>query len=121
MNRQRPASIVRVGVAHALIVLTAWLSLVPVLHGDDQACNPAIILHDSTQHQITAAGSDANTPTGGDHCLACHLFRSSRGAVAWKFIPQALQDYSLVVSVAGPHLLTRTAVPVPARAPPFQL
>jgi hypothetical protein len=119
--RPKPASIVQVRVSQALIVLTAWLSLVPVLHGDDWACNPPIVVHDSSQHQITAARSEANTPAGGDHCLACHLFRNSRGAVAWKFIPQGLHDSSLVVTVAGPHLVTRTAVPVPARAPPFQL
>jgi hypothetical protein len=121
VTRQKPASIVQVGVAYALIVLTAWLSLVPVLHGDDRACNPAIVIHDSSQHQITAAGPDANTPSGGDHCLACHLFRSSRGAVGWKFVPQGLNDSSLVVTTAGPDLVTRTAVPVPARAPPFHL
>jgi hypothetical protein len=119
--RQKKASIVQVAVSRALIVLTAWLSLVPVLHGDDRACNPAIVVHDSSQHRITAAGVAVDSAAADDHCLACHLFRSSRSAVTWKFVPQGLDDHSLVVTVAGAPIVTRSAVPIPARAPPFQL
>ena len=111
----------RVALSQALIVLTAWLSLAPLLHGDDRACNPAIVVHDSTQHGIAAAAVQGSIPTADDHCLACHLFRSSSGTVAWRFVPQALDAYSLVATVAGAFILTRAGVPLSARAPPFAI
>ena len=121
MIRRKRASIVRVVLSQALIVLTAWLSLVPVLHGDDTACNPTIVVHDPSQHQITGAGPDGNTPAADDHCLACHLFRNSRSADPGKFVPQGVDAESLVVTVAGELIVTRAAVPLPGRAPPSQI
>lgn len=115
---RKRASIVQVALAQALVVLTAWLSLAPLMHGDDVACNPAIVVHDSSQHGITAAAVKDTTPAADDHCLACHLFRNSGGAVAWRFVPQALDTYSLVATVAGAFILTRAGTPLSARAPP---
>jgi hypothetical protein len=116
--RRKRASIVQVALAQALVVLTAWLSLAPLLHGDDIACNPTIVVHDSSQHRITASADTDNTPGADDHCLACHLFRNSGGAIAWRFVPQAFDDYSLVATAAGAFLLTRAGLPLSARAPP---
>lgn len=111
----------RVALAQGLIVLTTWLSLVPVLHGDDAGCNPTIVVHDQSQHRFTATSPNGNAPAADDHCLACHLFRSSRSADPGKFVPQGVDAGSLIVIVAGELIVTRAAVRLPGRAPPSQI
>jgi hypothetical protein len=109
--------------SQALIVLLAWLSMAPVVHGglDDPDCDPAVVVHDASQHRVvpSRAGSD-NTPLG-DHCLACHFFRLSRHGAVWRFVPQAI-DRQALGSQSQPTLLSVVAVlPLPARAPPVQI
>ena len=110
----------RIVLSQALIALTAWMTLAPALHaaGDDPDCNPAILLHDSSQHRIAGATGAVNTVPSADHCLACHLFRSSRTAVTWKFVPQGLDDCTPIVAVARGAVIARASLPLPARAPP---
>jgi hypothetical protein len=110
----------RVVLSQALVALTAWISLAPALHaaGDDPDCNPVIVLHDSSQHRLTNGSGGVDASPSADHCLACHLFRSSRNTVTWKFVPQGLDDCTLIVAVARHIISTRAALPLPARAPP---
>jgi hypothetical protein len=105
-------------VSQVLVFLTAWLSVAPALHGGghDQDCDPAVVVHDESQHGVAAASTDRDHT--GDHCVACHLFRSSRHAVAWKFVPQALADSGLTLQVVARAADGREIVPLPARAPP---
>lgn len=114
-----PQSIWRVAVSHLLVILTAWLSIAPALHGagHDQDCDPALVWHDESQHALTSAptGSDVH-PT--DHCVACHLFRNSRHLAAWKFVPQALAADNVSLHVDSGATRSRASVPLPARAPP---
>jgi hypothetical protein len=106
-------------VSQALIVLTAWLSVAPALHGGghDQDCDPAVLFHDASQHRLTAASTRTDV-TPGDHCVACHLFRGSRHAASWRFLPQGLDRRSLNVQIDTAAVSTREALPLPARAPP---
>jgi hypothetical protein len=109
----------RVAASQALIVLTAWLTVAPALHGGghDQDCDPTVLLHDASQHHMSA-GTSGTDVHPGDHCVACHLFRSSRYVAAWRFIPQTLDLASLAASVDDGGITARAAVPLPARAPP---
>jgi hypothetical protein len=116
----RRTSIWRCAVSQALVLLTAWLSLAPALHGagHDTDCEPPVFFHDPSQHRIgSAVGGDTSFPTG-DHCLACHLFRSSRTTASWKFVPQGLDAYAFLLAFDVDLLATTAAAPVPARAPP---
>jgi hypothetical protein len=105
-------------VSQALILLTAWLSVAPVLHGGghDPDCDPAVLVHDESQHRLTSASTGASSPA--DHCVACHLFRSSRHAGSWRYVPLGLDGRSLDSQLDTAAVTTRTALPLPARAPP---
>jgi hypothetical protein len=116
----RRTSIWRFAVSQALVLLTAWLSLAPALHGagHDADCDPQVFVHDSSQHRIgSAVGGDTSFPTA-DHCVACHLFRSSRTTASSKFIPQGLDTDTFVLACDVDLLATTLAVVLPARAPP---
>jgi hypothetical protein len=112
-------SIWRFAVSQALIVLTAWLSVAPALHGGghDQDCDPAILFHDASNHRLTASSTGTDSAPG-DHCVACHLFRSSRHAASWRFLPQGLDGHSLDGQSDTAAITIRAALPLPARAPP---
>jgi hypothetical protein len=108
--------------ARALVVLTASLSLGPILHagvGHDTDCDPVVVVHDPSQHAFAST-----RPAGGealpshDHCVTCHLFRISR------LSPEAAAVHACesIRALAPPEknflLSTPVAVPLPARAPP---
>jgi hypothetical protein len=109
----------RLLVSQALLLLMAWSSVAPALHGagHDQDCDPALVFHDESQHRFAAAspGPDVHS---GDHCLACHLFRGSRHATAWKFVPQALASSRLALHVTSEVISAGAVSPLPSRAPP---
>jgi hypothetical protein len=115
---QTRTSVWRSAVSQALIVLTAWLAIAPTLHGGghDPDCDPAVLLHDASQHRMTEATS--NDDVHADHCVACHLFRSSRLGAAWRFVPQAVDSNRLALHIASGVVISCAAVPLPARAPP---
>ena len=116
----RRTSIWRCAVSQALVLLTAWLSLAPALHGagHDADCDPQVFFHDPSQHRFGSAADDDRSFPTGDHCIACHLFRSSRATTSWKFVPQGLDGYAFLLAFDVDLLATTAAVPVPARAPP---
>ena len=116
----RRTSVWRFAVSQALVLLTAWMSLAPAIHGvgHDADCDPPIFFHDPSQHRIGNAASGDTSFPAGQHCLACHLFRSSRTTAAWKFIPQGLNAAAVVLVFDVDLLATTAAVPGPARAPP---
>jgi hypothetical protein len=106
--------------ARTLLLTLSIAALGPIIHGVHQEdCDPSIVLHDEWQHPLRAAtGSDARTPAG-DHCVACHFARSSRGTAAWE--PSGLNPLAngvLLYHSDGQLVGALSAVPLPARAPP---
>ena len=107
--------------ARALIVSLSIAVLGPVLHGaHDDVCDAAAAIHDESQHAMRSARTTDSGSPAGDHCVACHFARASRGPVAWEptgvsaLVHGVLLYHSDGRLIAGP-----VAVPVPARAPPL--
>lgn len=117
-----PAWLMRAS-ARLLVVALSVTALGPIAHGlhadtHADACDPAFVLHDESEHPLDAAGT---TPTGApaDHCVACHFARSSRGPVSWE--PSgltALDRGVLLYHSDGELRAAPSAAPLPARAPP---
>jgi hypothetical protein len=108
-------------VASALIVLTASLSLGPILHGagHDADCDPIVVVHDSSQHAFRSTEpAESDALPSHDHCVTCHLFRISR------LSPEASPVHATdsVRALAPPDknflLSDPASIPLPARAPP---
>jgi len=110
----------RLVVSQVLIGLTAWLSFAPATHGSghDAECDPAIIVHDASQHRITGDGPGPDHGPDSDHCVACHLFRLSRTIGNWRFVPQGLDAQALLLAIDRSLIALSSVVPLPARAPP---
>ena len=110
----------RFAVAHAVIFLTAWMSLAPAMHGGghDQDCDPTVVFHDSAQHRISDSPATSDGHPVGDHCLACHFFRLSRHAAPWRFVPQELDQRHLRSHTDRTAASTVPVLLLPARAPP---
>ena len=105
--------------ARMLLLALSVSALGPVahdVHNDD--CDPAFVVHDESQHQVQSATQDADA-VRGDHCVACHFARSSRGSASW--VPSgvtALDRGVLLYHSDGELRATTSAAPLPARAPP---
>jgi hypothetical protein len=105
--------------ARVLLVAVSVSALGPVaheIHIDD--CDPVFVLHDETQHHVQArqTGSDQRA---GEHCLACHFARSSRGPASWEPTGlMALDPGVLLYHSDGDLRASPSAAPLPARAPP---
>jgi hypothetical protein len=114
-----PAWLLRAS-AQVLLVALSVSALGPVAHGvHEDDCEVAFVLHDENQHHFQAAQPDRDGPPGGDHCIACHFARSSRGPVSWE--PSgltALDRGVLLYHSDGELTATPSASPLPARAPP---
>lgn len=93
----------------------------PWLHADDghDADFVALVVHDASQHRLTADLSPFAGSAADQHCVACHFIRLIRheAAVTLALEPEGLAAGPVVESfaaaaarVAGP--------PPPARAPP---
>ena len=113
------ASLLRIS-ARGLLLALSVTTLGPMLHGvHEEDCEPAFVVHDERQHHFQAALPDDRGWPGGDHCVACHFARSSRGPVAWE--PSGLSALShgvLLYHSDGQLLAAPSAAPLPARAPP---
>lgn len=102
-----------------LLVALSVTTVGPALHGvHDTECDPLVVLHDASQHHFAAAPA-ADQPAGGDHCVACHFLRTSRGPVSWE--PSGLQvltSSNLLHDSDGRLVAPLSVSPQPARAPP---
>lgn len=113
-----PACLLHVA-ARVLLVSLSVSALGPAaheIHEDD--CDPIFVLHDETQHHVQAPQTAA-TEVPGDHCVACHFARSSRGQASWE--PSglmALDPGVLLYHSDGELRAAPSAAPLPARAPP---
>lgn len=104
---------------------TAWVllsalsvtTLGPMLHGaHDADFTPVVVFHADHDHVLTTAPGEH---LAGEHCVACHFVRSSRGPVSWE--PAGLHPFAagLLVAWTDWHVtVPGTSTPVPARAPP---
>jgi hypothetical protein len=106
--------------ARLLLFALSVTTFGPVVHGahDDQ-CDPVVVLHDASQHHVQAPLQDDAIP-GGDHCVACHFARASRGPAAWE--PSGLTALTagvLLYHHDGQLIAAPSAAPLPARAPPL--
>jgi hypothetical protein len=113
------AGVVRHAARLLLLALTAS-ALGPLVHGiHEEACEPALVLHDERNHHVQGTPAQAGTATTGEHCVACHLARSSRGLVAWEPTGRAPLDRGVLLADAARALAAAPSpAPRPARAPP---
>ena len=110
--------LVRVSARTVLFVLSVT-TLGPVVHGahDDQ-CDPIVVVHDASRHAVQAPAADSGMP--GDHCVACHFARASRGPAAWEPTGlTALAPGVLLFHHDGQLIAAPSVIPRPARAPPL--
>jgi hypothetical protein len=113
-----PATLLH-GTARVLLVALSVSALGPLAHDvHDDDCEPAFVMHDESQHHVQAA-APIERERQGDHCVACHFARSSRGPVSWE--PSgltALDPGVLLYHTDGQLRAAPSAAPLPARAPP---
>jgi hypothetical protein len=105
--------------ARVLLVALTVSAIGPIGHGaHDDGCEPAFVFHDETQHHVQAAPT-LDTQFAGEHCVACHFARSSRGPVSWERSGLiALDNGVLLYHRDGDLRAAPSASPLPARAPP---
>jgi hypothetical protein len=106
--------------ARLLLMALSVTTLGPAVHGvHDVDCEPLVVVHDESQHQLAAAPSDSDPLAAGEHCLACHFHRTSRGPISWE--PSGLHALSSgdrLFHSDGQLVAMHSASPQPARAPP---
>jgi hypothetical protein len=105
--------------ARVLLAALSISSLSSISHGvHEDDCEPAFVLHDETQHHIQAA-TPFDADLLGEHCLACHFARSSRGPASWEPSGLIALDKGILLYHGDGELRTApSAAPLPARAPP---
>jgi hypothetical protein len=107
--------------ARLLLVALSVSTLGPVLHGvHDTECDPTFVVHDEREHHYQLSSSSPSTTPPGEHCVACHFARTTRGAVSW--VPaglHALPSGVRLLQVDGQLVPSVAATPKPARAPPL--
>jgi hypothetical protein len=119
LNRWRQA------VAAALVALLVGVSLGPVVHaevGHDADCSPLIVVHDAVQHRIGTTPVDREGLPEGEHCLVCHLFRSSRSSQTVDAPVHRDTPTGIITRPDDPGAVASSdSTPLPARAPPARL
>jgi len=103
----------------ALVVLFATMpvTISSLVHDemDDAICNPAVVVHDASAHEIGAASTEL---PDSQHCLFCHAFQSLRAVSSSVRFTTPHVDARLI---AGTSLCAFTTLLVSnraARAPP---
>ncbi len=107
-------------IARALVVALSVTTLGPILHGlHAEACEPPLVLHDASQHRFSSVPANPIEPATPDHCVACHLQRTSHNPELLNSPAQPVLKASGIrrpvdqVFAADP-----ASLPLPARAPP---
>ena len=115
-----PSGLMRAS-ARLLLLALSVTTLGPVLHGvHDTDCEPVVIVHNESEHRFSAASPNVDSSAGGDHCVACHFLRTSRGPGSWEPTGlHALSPSDLLAHSDGSLVVALTATPQPARAPPI--
>ncbi len=115
-----PQALVR-ATARLLLLALSVTTLGPVLHDDHDAdWVLQFVLHDENHHQFQADLPDDDNARAGDHCVACHFVRASRGPISWE--PAGLADAAAaarLLDADGAALPTPFTSQRPARAPPL--
>ena len=109
--------------ASMLVVLTAGLSLGPMLHagaGHDTDCDVVVVMHDASQHAFASARpATPDSLPSHEHCVTCHLFRISRLSQDASPVHACDQPVRALAAPGENFLLSDpVAIPLPARAPP---
>jgi hypothetical protein len=104
----------------ALVVLFATMPVTvsSLLHDemDDAICNPAVVVHDASAHQV---GSSATELPDSQHCVFCHAFQSLRAVAAAMRFAAPQVDARLIASTTASPFTTLLVSNRPARAPPL--
>jgi hypothetical protein len=113
-----PPWLLRVSVRVLLVALSVS-ALGPIGHAThEDDCEPAFVFHDEAQHHVQAAPA-LDPEVAGEHCIACHFARSSRGPVSWERSGLIALDKGVLLYHHDGHLRAApSAAPRPARAPP---
>ena len=114
-----PSRVIRAA-ARLLVLSIAVSSTGLLLHGDaphDSDCDPLVIVHDASQHRVTA-DAPSSTDHTGEHCAACHFARAFRSPqLAASGVPALSAGPRLAAaSIRAPRLQLVPRLPV--RAPP---
>lgn len=103
--------------AVVLSLLTALPASFATWHadGDDPLCDPQLIVHDHSAHEI---GPPAAVPSAPEHCAICHWVQLLRGAavVSRFLLPSSPSALHASIDVAGPSSTLGTSPS--GRAPP---
>jgi hypothetical protein len=106
--------------ARLLVLALSTGAVGPLLHGvHAEDCEPLFVVHDETAHHFQAASSTSTPLVAGEHCVACHFARSSRGPVSWE--PSGLLRFAtgtLLVHFERHLVALLLAASLSARAPP---
>jgi hypothetical protein len=114
-----PAELVRAA-SRVLLVTLSVTSVGPVFHEvHDEDFRADVVQHDESEHHLQAADPDG-APLDGEHCVACHFVRSSRGPASWE--PAGLDPLAAAARLFhtdATFAASTSAGPTPARAPPL--
>ena len=106
--------------ARLLVLALSVGALGPVLHGvhaDD--CEPAFVVHDEASHHFQSAVPNSTPFPAGEHCVACHFARSSRGPASWELTGITTFVSTKRLAYSGSHFVAvLLAATLPPRAPP---
>jgi hypothetical protein len=101
-----------------VLLSTIPMATLPLLHGgDDTACDPHIVVHDSSAHYLN--GANGALPVEAEHCVICHWSQWVRGIQGKPPSVSPSFDSHLVSIVCAPRLQTTTLSRSGARAPPL--
>ncbi len=107
--------------ASLLMASLVTTMLGPLVHADDghDTDFSAAIVHDASQHRLTAGSGQASTSAAEQHCVACHVVRLVREGPAVALVVQPFLLSADVSYHGTDHVLPRiSGPPLPARAPP---
>lgn len=109
------------GVVRVIVAVLVTASAAPLQHTfdphDTECCDPAIVIHDASQHRFEA-DTPRDADQAGDHCAACHASRAFSPNRLTASSTPVLVDAAPVVYTTAPTPSPQLDLRVPARAPP---